>query len=159
MFVQGSGAAHAAAATHDRPNTSMDDTGTPAADHVDADGGFTKHKATIARLYLAEGRTLDDVRDIMTKTHHFTASYVDRCHQRSLLRCLLIIITVMFFSESVGPRCTRAGSKNGAGGRTFALISPWFYTMTLDSSCPSNCPTPDPHRLFQQQQQQQQQRR
>lgn len=41
-----------------------------------ADGGFNEHKATIARLYLVEGRTLEDVREIMAETHRFTASYV-----------------------------------------------------------------------------------
>lgn len=39
-----------------------------------ADGGFNEHKATIARLYLVEGRTLEDVREIMAETHQFTAS-------------------------------------------------------------------------------------
>lgn len=42
----------------------------------EVESGFNKHKATIAHLYLAEDRTLEEVRDIMSKRHHFVASYV-----------------------------------------------------------------------------------
>ena len=37
---------------------------------------WTKHQLTLKKLWVLENKTLDDVKNIMTDQHGFTASYV-----------------------------------------------------------------------------------